>query len=236
LTGTNFDPSPTVDPLKWVEASVISAGEKVFLSAVRAPELSSNVFRGGEDAASAQLNPTDLPTSVRVLKLGRYVVLLGLLPEQASKEAVNEAVRRYRNQCVIARSYVTPNEALDLQLILIAPRGSERTNDWQTLALLVERDDRVARKLVWLRPSDPEADIESFVEFTKRTFLARPWNHDAVFTMAALDNLNRAAAMADASVPRNTVDEWIKLALTESNDAASLVNSLVEVWSRRGQA
>jgi hypothetical protein len=235
MTSSNHEPSVTDDPLNWVEASMISAAEKVSLSAVRVPELSSNVFRGGEDAVSAQLSPTDLPTAARVIRVGRYVVLLGVLPEQASTESVSEAVRRYRNQCVIARSYVTPNEALDLQLILIAPRGSERTNDWQTLALLVERDDRVARKLVWLRPSDPAADTESFAEFTKRTFLARPWNHDAVFTMAALDNLNRAAAMADASVPRDTVDEWIKLALTEPNDSVSLVNSLVEVWSRRGQ-
>jgi hypothetical protein len=227
---------PIDDPLSWVEASMVSAAEAVSLTVVKAADLSSNVFRGGEDSASAQLSPSDLPASVRVMKVGRYLVLLGILPEQASTESVNEAVRRYRNQCVIARSYITPNEALDLQLILIGPRGSERVNDWQTLALLVERDDRVARKLVWLRPSDPGADTKSFEEFTKRSFLARPWNHDAVFTMAALDNLNRAAAMADSSIPRNTVDEWIKLALTESDDSAKLVDSLVEVWSRRGQA
>jgi hypothetical protein len=134
---------------------------------------------------------------------------------------------------VIARSYLTPNEALDLQLFLVGPRGSERKSDWQPLALVIERDDRVARKLVWLRPSEPEAEEASFADFIKRTFLARPWQHDAMFTMAALDNLNRAAAIGE--VPRDTVGEWVQLALTRREDPLSLVEGLVDAWAKRGQ-
>ena len=54
--------------------------------------------------------------------------------------------------------------------------------------------------------------------------------------MAALDNLNRAAAMWDTSVPRDTVDEWVKLSLTSREDADALVQGLVETWARRGRS
>jgi hypothetical protein len=51
--------------------------------------------------------------------------------------------------------------------------------------------------------------------------------------MAALDNMNRIAAVGD--VPRNTVGEWIQLALTQSSDPLALVEGLVDAWARRGQ-
>jgi len=225
---------PVDDPLKWVQQALRAAAVAVDLEVGNCPELASGIFKGGEDAAAARLDPADLPTSVRALRLGRYIVLIGLLPDQPSTEAVTEALRRYRNQCVIARSYLTPNEALDLHLILVGPRGSERLDEWQPLALIIERDERVARKLAWLRPNEPKADEASFAEFIKRTFLARPWKHEAVFTMAALDNLNRVAAVGD--VPRDTVGEWIKLALTQRDDPSALVDALIDAWTRRGQA
>jgi hypothetical protein len=53
--------------------------------------------------------------------------------------------------------------------------------------------------------------------------------------MAALDNLNRAAAMWDASVPRNTVDEWVRLALGPKSDPDFIVEGLVDAWARRGR-
>jgi hypothetical protein len=109
-------------------------------------------------------------------------------------------------------------------------------DDWRPLALLVERDDRVARKFAWLRPADKSADDASFGDLVKRTFLARPWVNESTFTVAALDNLNRAAAMWDASVPRDTVDEWVKLSLGPRDDPDTLVTGLVEAWSRRGRS
>lgn len=226
--------SPNNSPLDWLENALKAVAARLELIALAAPELSSAVFRGGESSKSAKLEQSELPATARGLKIGRYAVLLGLLPEVPSVEAVNEALRRYRNQCVIARSYLTPNEALDLQLILIGPRGSEPVNDWQPLALLVERDERVARKLTWLRPASEAADKASFDDFLKRTFLARPWIHDAVFTMAALDNLNRAAAVGD--IPRDTVGEWVQLAQAKIGDPTALVEGLVAAWSKRGQS
>jgi hypothetical protein len=224
---------PTEAPLDWVQAALTTAAVAVDLVVDPAPQLTSAVFRGGEAAVAAKLDVSDLPAAVRGLRVGRYAVLLGLLPEIPSSEAVVETLRRYRNQCVIARSYLTPNEALDLQLFLIGPRGSEPLDNWQSLALSVERDERVARKLAWLRPAQPSADEASFADFLKRTFLARPWKHQAVFTMAALDNMNKIAAVGD--VPRNTVGEWILLALTQRSDPSKLVEGLVDAWSKRGR-
>jgi hypothetical protein len=230
------DVTSSLATLNVLHERLASAATSVGLTASDAPELTGNIFRGGEGAEVARLPPSNLPGVVRALRLGRYAVLLGLLPDQPSIEAVEECLRRFRNQCVVARSYLSANEALDLQGVLVGPRGSEPLDDWRPLALLVERDDRVARKFAWLRPADEAADPVSFAELLKRTFLARPWKNEATFTMAALDNLNRAAAMSDASVPRDTVDEWVKLALTERADPDILVDGLVDAWKRRGQA
>jgi hypothetical protein len=214
----------------------MAAATAVGLPAADAPQLTSDVFLGGEGSETARLKVSDLLHPLRALQLGRFTVLLAMLPEEPSLEAVTEALRRFRNQCVIARSYLSVNQALDLQGILIGPRGSEPMDEWRPLALLLERDDRVARKFVWLRPANEAADDASFADLIKRTFLARPWVNDATFTMAALDNLNRAAAMWDTSVPRDTVDEWVNLSLAPRDDADTLVQGLVATWARRGQS
>lgn len=229
-------PSPAEMTLSDLHARLTVAAHAVGLQVTDAQHLTSNVFLGGEGSEAARLKVSDLPHPMRALQLGRYAVLLAMLPEQPSLEAVTEALRRFRNQCVIARSYLSANESLDLQGILVGPRGSEPMDDWRPLALLLERDDRVARKFVWLRPAEDAADDASFADLIKRTFLARPWVNEATFTMAALDNLNRAAAMWDTSVPRDTVDEWVKLSLAPRDDADTLVQGLVDTWARRGQS
>ena len=210
--------------------------KKLDLAVADASALTENVFLGGGGSEVARLSPSELPSPVRAISIGRYTVLLGMLPEQPSLEAVTETLRRFRNQCVIARSYLSPGEVLDLHGILVGPRGSEPVDDWRPLALLVERDDKVARKFAWLRPADQAADNASFEDLIKRTFMARPWVNESTFTMAALDNLNRAAAMWDASVPRGTVDEWVNLSLNPPEDADTLVDRLVDAWAQRGQA
>lgn len=229
-------PTPAESTLDRLHTRLTAVAAEVNLPAVDAPELTTNVFLGGGGVEAARLEPGDLPRPVRALRLGRYAVVLAMLPDQASLEATTECLRRFRNQCVVARSYLSANEALDLQGILVGPRGSEPVDDWRPLALLVQRDDRVARKFAWLRPADEAADEASFEDLIKRTFLARPWINDATFTMAALDNLNRAAAMWDTTVPRDTVDEWVKLSLAPRVDADTLVQGLVDTWARRGQS
>ncbi|WP_022976825.1 ABC-three component system middle component 1 [Nevskia ramosa] len=217
-------------------ARLIKAAEIAGLNSADVDALVKPEFNGGAHSDAARLSPGDLLRPIAAVRLGCYSVVIGMLPSHANAEAVNETLRRFRNQCVVARSYLRANEALDLQGILIGPRGSERDEEWRALALTVERDDRVARKFVWLRPESKDADEASFHELVKRTFLARPWRSEGTFTMAALDNLKRVALTWNVKVSRNTVDEWMELGVSQSEDSDELVQKLVESWSRREQS
>lgn len=196
--------------------------------------LAGTSFQGGS-SASTSLSPTDLPTESHAIRIDRFNIIIGVLPDVPTLESVRETLRRYRNQCVVARSFLGTNETLDLHLMLLGPRSSERQDAWRALALMVERDDRVARKLAWLRPEDPQRDDESFSDFLKRTFLARPWIHDEdEFEDAALDALSSGATTP--GLPRSTADEWERIALDEKKSPDEIVAALVKTWERRGQA
>jgi hypothetical protein len=223
--------SPAQDALGAGEHLLAGRAAELGLTVESKPSYAGQIFAGGSDTPSARLEPSDLPNHVRGLQIGRYAVLLTLLPEAPDEEGIGEVVRRVRNQCVVARSYLSPAAALDLQAILLGPRGSEGVDRWKALALIAERDERVARKLVWLRPRKASADEQSFADFAKRSFLARPWVTDAIFSMAPLDNVSRAAAFDD--LPRDTAGEWIRLASEPEIDPDSLVDQLVASWQRR---
>jgi len=199
------------------------------------PELASATFNGGL-SKSTTLSPTDLPAESHAIRIDRFNIVLGILPDVAAMEAVHETLRRCRNQCVVARSFLGTNETLDLQLMLLGPRASEQQEAWHAMALMVERDDRVARKLAWLRPEYPLNDDESFAEFLKRTFLARPWVHaEGQFKDVALDALSGTGASAPG-LPRTTAEEWQRIALDEKKTSDEIVEALVKSWERRGQA
>ncbi|WP_395713758.1 hypothetical protein [Reyranella sp.] len=223
--------SPAQEALDAGERLLTRRAAELGLTVESKPNYAGRIFAGGSDTPSARLEPRDLPNHVRGLQIGRYAVLLTLLPEAPDEEGISDVVRRVRNQCVVARSHLSAPAALDLHTILLGPRGSEGVDRWRALALIAERDERVARKLVWLRPLDPSADEQSFADFVKRSFLARPWITDAIFSMAPLDNVSRAAVYGD--VPRDTAGEWIRLASESDVDPDLLVEELVVSWRRR---
>ena len=198
-------------------------------------ELASSTFNGGSTKTTT-ISPTDLPAESHAIRIDRFNIVLSILPDVPAMEAVLETLRRCRNQCVVARSFLGTNETLDLQLMLLGPRASERQESWRAMALMVERDDRVARKLAWLRPEDPLKDDESFADFLKRTFLARPWIHaEGQFENVALDELSATDATAPG-LPRTTANEWARIALDEKKTPDDIVAALVKSWGRRGQA
>lgn len=223
--------SPADDALESVARLLSAQAAQLGLEIQAQPAYTGRIFAGGSNTPSARLEPSDLPQQVRGMQIGRYALILSLLPEAPDEAGVNDVVRRLRNQCLVARSYLSPAAALDVHAILVGPRGSEGSDRWRALALVAERDERVARKLVWLRPRESSADEQSFADFTRRSFLARPWVTDAVFSMAPLDNVGRAAA-SDV-VPSNTAGEWARLVGEHNGDPDALVDSLVDAWSRR---
>lgn len=197
-------------------------------------DLVSTTFNGGS-TKSTSLSLTDLPAEVHAIQIDRFNIVLSVLPDVPAMEAVLETLRRCRNQCVIARSYLNNNEPLDLQLMLLGPRASERQEEWRALALMVERDDRVARKLAWLRPEDSQQDSESFANFQKRTFLARPWVHaEGQFDDAELDKLSGNGGTTPG-LPRAIADEWERIALNENKSPDDIVAGLIKVWERMEQ-
>ncbi len=223
--------SPAQDALDIGAGLLTSHATGLGLAVVGKPEFANQVFSGGADTLSARLEPSELPNHVRGLQVGRYPILLTLLPEAPDEEGIGEVLRRVRNQCVVARSYLSPSASLDLHAVLIGPAGSQGVDRWKSLALIAERDERVARKLVWLRPLDGASDAQSFSDFAMRSFLARPWRTDSVFSMARLDTVSQATVLEE--VPQDTAGEWIRLASEPESDPDTLVEQLVASWQRR---
>jgi len=233
---TNVNSQNADDIIGWFTESLISTANAIGLKVTTDGTLASQIFQGGENQESAHLEASDLPAKVSALRIGRYSVLIGQLPGTPSKEAVDDTLRRFRNQSVIARSYLSPNEALDLQVFFVGPVGSDNNDKWSTLGLLIERDEKVARKITWLRPTEEANNSSSYGDFVKRTFLAEPWKHDGVFTMADLDSLSRIPELTDGSLARDTAQTWVQLTLKHQDDTVTLVDSLIEAWSKRGKA
>jgi hypothetical protein len=197
------------------------------------PEFVGLAFNCGATAVT-MLSVSELPEECLGLTISHFPLILGVLPDSPIKEAVQESVRRYRNQCVVAKSYLSPSQSLDLQLMLLGPRGSDTDSNWDSLAKLVERDDRVARKLIWLMPENPERDLESFNQFIKQTFLARPWRGTSKFGDVELDKLSDAEAKGDG-LPRGTVTAFEKIALDEEKTPDEIVDALVKAWKTRNK-
>lgn len=204
--------------------------QKLGLECSLATQYLSNKF-SGETGVEA-LKASNLPIDISAASLGRYPVLFGLLPPAPDVSQVRDLMRRYRNQAVVARSHMPSAQAVDLQIWLLGPDGSEYDADWRALALAIERDDRVARKLVWLPPEKSDEVLASFAEFIGRTFLARPWRSVMSQSPGQLDRLTAVlAGAADLGIDQAVLSKWFELAASsEISDGPDLVDALVDSW------
>jgi hypothetical protein len=228
---TETDALPLGDFVERVRSTAVARG----LEVAERPELLRRSFSGNSSDATT-LEASDLPSEAHALRIGRYTVIFGTLPDVPTLPGVRETLRRYRNQCVVARSYLSPNQSLDLQIFLVGPRGSEWERKWVSLGLYLERDERVARKLAWLRPRDGTRDDESFADFLRRTFLARPWlEDDKEFKPDQSLDLDEPAT---AGLPRTTAEQFDQIALEGDEDRAAddIVDALVKAWQERETA
>ena len=217
------------EPLKDFVMRTISAARALNIGAEVRHELTSADFRGG--TGEEVLRGSHLPLEVATATIGRFPILFGRLPISPDIALVRDGVRRYRNQGVVARSHLAPERALDLQLWLLGPDGSEDDPEWRALALAMERDDRVARKLVWLPPENPGERDAAFAGFVARTFLARPWQALPPQPAAQLDRLSELVAIAaDLGIEQSVLNRWFELADSELADGPELVDSLVDAW------
>lgn len=140
----------------------------------------------------------------------RKPVLVGLLPDP-DKTAALPFVR-----CAAAAIPTLGAAAIDMLVLLIGPERSEDSPEWLRAAALIEGDDRVCRKLVWLPGRDATRSAE---EFLSKTPFARPWLHAKTIKSAASlnrvsadeDVLDRAARQADRA--GTTASDFLKSAL-----------------------
>lgn len=180
----------------------------------------SRRFRGREDDAQVLL-----PSGARGLRLGRYPVLVSAI-DLKNSEGMLAQLRSVHNQMVIARSFMRADEVIDAHIILVALVPSADA-DWAQLVDLVERDEAVCRKIVWVPDLNRlDASYESFVD---RTFLAEPWASIDAQTNAPLDHNGR---LVENILRKNGLSEtaaasWVALADSGSGDPDALVDQLV---------
>lgn len=157
----------------------------------------------------------DLPPEVLGARVDGTPLLFGMLGPDPSHDFVREQLRRYHNQATIARSWLAADSP-NLQLFLAGPDGSAERPEWRDVAALVEADDRVCRKLVWLPRAG--ADERDAWRFLGRTFLAAPWLSQPDGVSARLDWMSVVA-----------IPEGWRAALQDPDlDADGFVSRLVE--------
>lgn len=210
------------------------AAGSVGLSLVRREDLESREFRGGRGQETLQASL--LPDEVYGAFVGRTPLLLAMLPDSHDEHVVDDAVKRLRNQSVIARSFLRPEQVVDLQLWLSGPLASAENPLWRSVAVVIERDERVARKLVWLRSAVPEGHADSFSSFVARTFMARPWAVAPQRSHAQLDRLTALMSVAsDEDVGPEVLRRWFDLAeaTDDVESGAELIEQLIAALKER---
>ena len=106
-----------------------------------------------------------------IIYLDYFVIVLGIL-ESSDRESAWKAVDSLLDDVLALRRTYNPAKASDIYMIMAAPLGSADMSDWKLLAAEIERDDRLARKHIWL----PNADGSNFEALIEASFLAKPWD------------------------------------------------------------
>lgn len=173
-----------------LEALILQAAAHLGATVETAPAewtgaaMNAEALRPISGTSSFQREERDLPKTIGAALLDGTPVLIGELLGEPQRGIMDEALRRYRNQATIARSWMGA-KGPNLQIFLYGPVGALNDRGWLQLAALVEADDRICRKLVWL--FDEEPTNAAAIRFLQRTFMARPWATKSA--IAQLDQL-----------------------------------------------
>lgn len=198
--------------------------EALHLVAEDFPMLVSSSFRGrDEDALEAT-------TELAGLRLGAYPVIVSPLSTKAESD-VRRQVRLLHNQAIVARSYLTNAQVVDLHVFFVAePDASD--DEWRKYVDVIERDESVCRKLVWTRTTTVS---QSFERFVQRTFLARPWDGETGETDVPLDqNVSLVQHVLEShGLSPSAASEWIAAASEPQHGGpAELVRRLISAMDR----
>lgn len=144
-----------------------------------------------------------------------YIVAVATISGLPDRERVLALVDELLQSVLEVRRRSSPAIASDLYIMVKAPVGSLSSAAWIQLAAEIERDDRLARKHVWL----PDSETSNFWEFISGTFLARPWDSPA----GTVDALKLMAD--DLEMP----DGWQDLLLGAELEGSELIEKLISL-------
>lgn len=207
----------TPEVLKFL---LTKATEQLGWSADEVKEFASPTFRGRPAEADTNAMP-----DVFGLRLGQYPVIVAPIALD-TVEGVSIALKKLHAQMVVARSYMYEREVINAHLLLCATSPTA-TGDWSRLVDLIERDETVCRKLVWI-PKQARVQ-ESFDGFLARTFLSMPWEHVVAVSDARLDQTHELAQrlLEKHGLNQDVAQRWVSLAEKFKDDPESLVTELV---------
>ncbi|MGL3214057.1 ABC-three component system middle component 1 [Bradyrhizobium sp. BR 1433] len=159
------------------------------------------------------------------LRIGQYPVIVAPIALD-TVDSVKSALKKLHAQMVVARSFMYEREVINAHLFLCATSPTP-TGDWRRLVDLIERDEAVCRKVVWI-PSQT-AMQQSFTNFLARTFLAMPWAYVETISDAPLDQTHELAQriLEKHGLEREVAQRWVNLTEQLMDDAESLVTELV---------
>lgn len=147
-----------------------------------------------------------------------HAVWTSNLPAECNRQEVLDAVDAMLNNVLEMRKSLKATPSSDLYVMLAAPYGSAHNSEWNTLAAEIERDDRLARKHVWL-PDDAGGNFDAFIE---TTFLARPWAIEG-------DDQVRADALQLLTKQVSIPAGWQQVLLDDDLQGEDLVRKLLSI-------
>jgi hypothetical protein len=199
---------------------LLESAKRIGWEAIEQQEFVSPRFRGRDDNADVSL-----PTAAKGLMIGPYPVLVCDI-ELGSSESIMSVLHPIHNQMIIARSYMDATEVINAHIILVGKLNSQGI-DPDRIIDLIERDETVCRKLIWLLPP---ADLEiSYREFLERTFLAQPWAFTDEQDNAPLDHNDSLLekSLQNQGLSAAAAEKWVRLAEKNFDDPEDLVEALV---------
>lgn len=127
----------------------------------------------------------------------QYAVQIGTLEEQLTPGKWEESYRlqvqkrwqAHQRLAAIARTWLVAGYSDDMNLFLVGPPGSSNEKEWNNYSQVIERNDLVCRKLVWLPSKNESMWPTEISDFLERTFLATPWLSNEDQKNVPLDSL-----------------------------------------------
>jgi len=190
------------------------------------PELIAHTFRGGGVETDVPL-----PMYARGLMIGRFPVIACSL-RLTSRDDVETDLKAAHNQMMIARSYLSDMQVIDTHIFFVAETPVSDF-DWKQQVDLIQRNEIVCRKLVWIWHSgDVDASFESFID---RSFLAQPWQNASQLIGAPLDQNERLveSVLESRGLSAEAASAWVELTKTAPDDERDLVERLVAAMEEK---